>query len=411
MPKIMRVNDFERELTLKELLHGIDSQRLLRAMQVLLMTPVAIFDNHSNCLVGEPRVTEKSSSMELFGELEAIGKIVADAEPLQLQAVADMVTILLRANARYLMASDLHIQTQRDDFEELQRRHEALEKSEQRYKALSETLEQRIRQQIKTIESAQIKLYENEKLASVGRLAAGIAHEINNPIGFIRSNLSTALSYLESLNKVCTLVESGDYSETLRTAWHKENIPFLQQDLRDILDESIQGADRIAAIVKDLKGFSRLNQAKEDADINQIIRQMCNVAAAEFRDKAEVVLDLGEIPLLNCYPAELGQVFLSLLDNAIDAITITPGKIQFCTLFKEGAICIQVEDYGGGIPEQVLPHIFEPFFTTKDVGKGMGLGLTVCLNIIQAHGGTLEINSKPDQGTRVSIAFPLTPSR
>lgn len=402
-----RMNDFERELTLQDLLRGIDSRRLQTALQAMLDTPVAIVDTQGSCLVGEPTMTPATPSAPIFGELEAIGKIVADAPPLQLQAAANMVMLLLRANARYLMASDLHIQTQRTDFEELQRRHAALEKSEQRYKALAETLEQRVNQQVKTIESAQLKLYESGKLASVGRLAAGVAHEINNPIGFIRSNLSTALSFLESFNKIDALVESGANIDALRAAWHAEEMPFLQQDLRDILDESIHGADRIAAIVKDLKGFSRVDKAPEEsADINQIIRQVCNVAAAELRGKAEVVLDLGEIPPLNCHPGELGQLFLNLLVNAIDAMPAS-GKIQFRTQLREERICIDVRDQGCGIPEPVLPHIFDPFFTTKEVGKGMGLGLTVCLNIIQAHGGTLEVKSKPDQGTLVSITFPL----
>ena len=404
---IAMVNDFERELTLQDLLRGIDSQRLLTALQALVNASVSIIDQHGVCLVGEPVATPVTPSVPLFGELEEIGKIAADVQPQQLQAAADVVTLLLRANARFLMASDLHIQTQQADFQELQHRHAALEKSEQRYKALTETLEQRVKQQVKTIESAQIKLYESEKMASVGRLAAGVAHEINNPIGFIRSNLSTAVSYLESLNKIGALVESGASAGALQTAWHAEDMSFMQQDMKDILVESIDGADRIAAIVKDLKGFSRINEAaEENADINQIIRQMCNVAAAELQNKAEVVLDLGEIPLLHCQPGELGQVLLSLLINAVDAMTCV-GKIQFRTLIREGCICIEVKDNGCGMPESTLSHIFDPFFTTKEVGKGMGLGLTVCLNIIKAHGGTLEIKSKPNVGTLVSISLPL----
>lgn len=401
------INDFERELTLQDLLHGIDSLRLVKALQGLVNAPVAIFDMHGTCLAGDPPEASTPSSIPLFGELEPIGKLVADAQLPQLQAAADMVMLLLRANARYLMASDIYMQTQQTDYEELQRRHAALEKSEQRYKDLAETLEQRVQQQVKTLENAQIKLYESEKLASIGRLAAGVAHEINNPIGFIRSNLSTALSYQESFNKIDTLISSGADAETIRAAWLAEDIPFLQHDLRDILDESICGADRIAAIVKDLKGFSRINEAAEEtADINQLIRQVCNIAAAELRDKAEVVLDLNDIPPLHCNPGELSQVFFSLLANAIDAST-APGKIHFRTQLKNDHIHIDVRDHGCGIPESVLRHIFDPFFTTKEVGKGMGLGLTVCLNIIQAHGGTLEIKSKPDQGTLAQIVLPL----
>lgn len=400
-------NDFERELTLTDLLRGIDTQRLLNALQALVDAPVTIFDSRGICLAGEPLAPPNTPSLPLLGELEEIGKIAADVSPRQLQAAANMVMLLLRTNARYLMASDLHIQTQQTDFEELQRRHAALERSEQRYKELAETLEQRVEQQVKTIENAQIKLYESEKLASVGRLAAGVAHEINNPIGFIRSNLSTALSYQESFNKIDALFASQAGIETLQAAWRKEDMHFLQQDLKDILDESIDGADRIAAIVKDLKGFSRINEAAEEtADINQLIRQVCSIAAAELRDKAEVVLELGDIPPLHCNPGELSQVFFSLLANAIDATT-APGKIYFRTQLRVKHIDIDVRDHGCGIPETVLRHIFDPFFTTKEVGKGMGLGLTVCLNIIQAHGGTLDIKSKPNQGTLVSISLPL----
>ncbi|MDD1620911.1 MAG: ATP-binding protein [Methylococcaceae bacterium] len=400
-------NNFDRELTLKDLLLGIDSHRLLTDLQGLLDAPVAILDSQGICLVGEPLASESTASLALVVELESIGKITADAPVPRLQAATDLVTLLLRINARYLMASDLHMQTQQADFDELQRRHIALEKSEQRYKALAETLEQRVKQQVKTIESAQIKLYESEKLASVGRLAAGVAHEINNPIGFIRSNLSTASSYLESLNKIDALVESGASAAELRTVWHAEDMAFLQKDLRDILDESINGTDRIAAIVRDLKGFSRINEeVDENADINQIIRQVCNVAAAEIRGKAEVLLDLGEIPLLHCHPGELGQVFLSLLMNGVDAMS-SVGKIQFRTRLKEDRIHIDVRDNGCGMPESVLTHIYDPFFTTKEVGKGMGLGLTVCLNIIKAHDGGMEIKSKPNQGTLVSIILPV----
>lgn len=403
------LNDFERDLTLQDLLRGIDSHRLLTALQELLGVTVAVVDSQGVCLVGVPPTTEAAPSIPLRVELEAIGSISADVPPQRLQAAADIVTLLLRSNARYVMASDLHIQTQHADFEELQRRHAALEKSELRYKTLAETLEQRVKQQVKTIESAQLKLYESEKLASVGRLAAGVAHEINNPIGFIRSNLSTASSYLTSLNKIAALVESGANIDTLQAAWRAEDMACLQQDLKDILDESINGADRIAAIVKDLKGFSRIDEAAdENADINQLIGQVCNIAAAELRDKAQVILDLGEIPPLRCHPGKLGQVLLSLLMNAVDAMT-SVGKIQFRTRLKDGRICIDVRDNGCGIPEAILPHIFDPFFTTKDVGRGMGLGLTVCLNIVQAHGGSMEIKSKPGQGTLVSISLPVKP--
>ncbi|MCQ8103061.1 ATP-binding protein [Methylomonas sp. SURF-2] len=404
-------HDFERDLSLADLLRGIDKQRLESALQALLGTAFAVSDHNGEYLLGAADLAGDAPSLALYGELEPIGQISAAIPQNRLKAAADLIRLLLRANARYLMASDLHLQTQQADFEELQRRHKALEQSEQRYKALAETLEIRVRQQVKTIENTQLKLYETEKLASVGRLAAGIAHEINNPIGFIRSNLSTAAGYLTALNRIDELLQTCADLSSLKAAWQREDMPFIQQDMQDILQESIGGAERIAAIVKDLKGFSRVNDADwEDADLNQLIRQVCNVAAAELRDKAEVYLDLSQLPLLHCHPGELGQVFLSLLMNAVDAMA-APGKIRIRSACRENRIVIDIRDNGRGIPASDMSHIFDPFFTTKDVGKGMGLGLSVARNIVKAHQGDLEIKSQPNVGTLVSISLPLPAGR
>lgn len=403
-------HDFERDLSLKDLLHGIDKQRLEMALDTLLGVPSAIFNPKDECLLGLPDPANNAVSQTLYGELEPIGRIAAAVPPERLKAAADLVTLLLRSNARYFMASELHLQTQQADFEELQRRHKALALSEQRYKALAETLEIRVKQQVKTIEHTQLKLYETEKLASVGRLAAGIAHEINNPIGFIRSNLTTASSYLASLKKVGEQLPTCPDIDAFKAIWQQEDMAFIQQDMRDILDECISGTARIAAIVKDLKGFSRVDDAEqENADVNLIIRQVCNVAAAELGNKAELQLDLGELPLLYCHPGDLGQVFLSILLNAVDAITASPGVIQFHTAYQDNQITVELRDAGHGIAEADMPHIFDPFFTTKEVGKGMGLGLSVSRNIVQAHGGELTIASRPNTGTRVTISLPVKP--
>jgi len=398
--------DFERELTLIDLLRGIDKQRLQNALEGLVNGPVTLADIDGNCLFGSaPK--DGTPKIAVVGELEEIGYLFADLPQTQLKAAADFLTLLLRCNARYLLASDLHMQTQRADFEELQKRHAALQQSEQRYKALSEHLEERVQQQVKSLEQARIKLFANEKLASVGRLAAGVAHEINNPIGFIRSNLGTASDYLNSFDKIGELINRNADLQTVKVAWQKEDMAFILDDLQDILQESLSGAERIAAIVKDLRGFSRIDEVEHvEGNINQIISQMCHIAAAELRDKAEVILDLAEIPPLPCHPAEIGQVLLSLLMNAVDAVTPI-GKVHIRTYLKDQRIHIEIRDNGCGIAAADLPHIFDPFFTRKDVGKGMGLGLTVCRNVIQAHQGEISVKSKPDVGTQVSIWLPV----
>jgi len=401
---------FDHEFTLKELLTGVKTDKLLSALSNNLNSSVRILDNNNLCLFSAERTTETTSPIEktpLYGELEAIGFLEARASIDSLKSTAQLIQLILYSNSRYLMASDIHIQTQREDYQELQRRHRALEISETKYKQLAESLDLRVKQQVKTIEAAQLKLYESEKLASVGRLAAGVAHEINNPIGFIRSNLSSAQNYVDSLAKLDEAFKAKASMSYLQHIWKEQDLDFLQEDLTDIINESIDGVDRVAAIVKDLKSFSRINDVdKENIDINEIIRQTCHVIKAQLENKVDIILDLENIPTTFCHPAELGQVFLNLLLNSADAIQES-GKVRIKTFIKESQICIEVRDTGCGITESDLPYIFDPFFTSKDVGQGIGLGLTVSLNIIKAHEGSLTVISKENKGTLVTILLPI----
>jgi len=402
---------FDHEFTLEELLTGVNTEKLLQALKNNLDSPVRLLNLKNECLFASESISSEpvtsANKTPLYGELEPIGFLEGQSSLEMLQSAAQLIQLILYSNSRYLMASDIHIQTQTDDYEELQRRHTALELSKAKYKKLAESLDLRVKQQVKTIETAQIKLYESEKLASVGRLAAGVAHEINNPIGFIRSNMSSAQSYTEALAKLDEAFKAGASISYLQQVWKEEELEYMLEDLTDILKESIDGVDRVAAIVKDLKSFSRINDAdEEDADINEIIRQTVNVTMPQLHEKIDVILDLGEIPAIFCHPAELGQVFLNCLLNAAYAVQKT-GKVQIKTLIREAKVCIEIRDTGCGISESDLAHIFDPFFTTKEVGQGIGLGLTVCLNIIKAHEGSLNIISKQDKGTLVTILLPI----
>ncbi len=400
---------FDHEFTLQELLSGVNTEKLLQALSASLDSPIRILNSQNTCLFATGQVSSGATiKTPIYGELEPIGYLEAESSTDKLQSAAQLLQLILYSNSRYLMASDLHIQTQRDDYKELQRRHAALEISQTNYKNLANSLDIQVKQQVKTIEKAQTKLYENEKLASVGRLAAGVAHEINNPIAFIRSNLSSAQSYLESFRKLTEAFKADASISYLRLLWQEQNLQYIEEDLSDILQESIDGVDRVASIVKDLKSFSRINDAaKEIIDVNEIIRQTCHVAMPQFQEKLQIILDLGDIPHVFCHPAELGQAFLNLLLNAADAVS-DKGKVRFKTRPQgNDKVCIEIRDTGCGIAESDLAHIFEPFFTTKEVGQGIGLGLTVCLNIIKAHNGNLTVLSKPDKGTLVTIQLPI----
>lgn len=401
--------DVDRELNLKELLSGLNKQRLQRMLEKILETPVFILDLRGECLLGVAGETTLPST-PILGELETIGNLYANASPEQLKTAGEILQLQLYANSRYLMAAELHIQTQYADYEELQRKNAELEQSELRYKTLAEDLERRVKKQVKTIQATQLKLYESEKIASVGRLAAGMAHEINNPLGFIRSNLSSGLSYLGSLADFDRLIKSPETTrETLLQAWLSGGLLNLLEDLRDIFHESIEGAERIASIIKDLKRFSKIDQPTlEPADINEIIHQTCQITLSELGKEIKLIESLAsDLPIVYCHAASLREVFHHLLVNAADAVGHN-GKILFKTSIDNNKLLIEVRDNGCGIAQSELPHVFEAFYTSKEIGKRMGLGLSVCHHVISAHRGAIHIKSKPGLGTLVQIHLPLS---
>ena len=305
------------------------------------------------------------------------------------------------------MASALHLEAVHADYEQLQRKHEALKESEARYKALAENLEQRVQEQVRTIETAQRQLYQSEKLASVGQLAAGVAHEINNPIGFIMSNLGTAQLYVQRMADFGQQLHAEADVHAIVTAWQECKMKAMLDDFSSLLQESAEGAGRVARIVADLKAFSNVDRETEEiVDLNSVVQAVCNVAAAQFRQQASISLDLGALPMLRCRPGHLGQVILNMLRNAAQAMSDRPGEISIATRARENEITVGIRDTGAGIPESDLPRIFEPFFTTREIGQGTGLGLTVSHDIVQAHGGRITVDSRVGVGTTFTIHLP-----
>ncbi|HLO93482.1 MAG TPA: ATP-binding protein [Burkholderiaceae bacterium] len=264
------------------------------------------------------------------------------------------------------------------------------------------------------LEEAQNQLLQSEKMASIGQLAAGVAHEINNPIGFVSSNLGTLRRYVEGMFGLLAQYERVDRQqlpaslqqeiEVQRTALDME---FLKEDLPQLLDESDEGLTRVKKIVQDLKDFSRVDQSDwQDADLNAGLDSTLNVVMNEVKYKAEIVKHYQALPTVRCRAAQLNQVFMNLIVNAAHAIA-ERGVITLSTRQEGEWVCVSVQDTGCGMSEATLRRIFEPFFTTKPVGRGTGLGLSLSFSIVQRHGGRIEVESHPGEGSRFSVWIPV----
>lgn len=249
------------------------------------------------------------------------------------------------------------------------------------------------------------RLVQSEKLASLGELAAGVAHEINNPVGYVSSNLNSLHKYLGIYDKVldCPTSEVDALKQKL-------NFEFVRQDMGQLMGETKQGIERVKTIIQDLKNYARTNTAAHmvEADLHVGLKSTLNIANNQLKHKADVRLALGNLPLVECAPSQIDQVLLNLIVNAAQAMPEGQrGLIDISTGVAADTVWIEVKDNGPGIPEAILNKIFDPFFTTKDPGMGTGLGLSVSQNIIQQHGGTLAVQSAVGVGTTFTITLPI----
>jgi two-component system NtrC family sensor kinase len=235
----------------------------------------------------------------------------------------------------------------------------------------------------------------SDRLAAVGKLAAGIAHEINNPLAYVRSNLSLLREHWVAIEGEVSKTDTPDYTSVLLA------------EGEEMIDESLEGVDRAVAIVRDVRGLSHVEQAARDrSDINVLLDGVIRMARSQLPRTTSIVKQYGELPLLECAPQELHQVFLNLVMNAGQAIAET-GEIRVATCVADDWVVVCVSDDGCGIPADRVARVFEPFFTTKSVGEGTGLGLGIALEIVQRHGGRIDVESTAGVGTAFSVRLPL----
>jgi len=277
---------------------------------------------------------------------------------------------------------------------------------------------------LQELQQTQTQLIHSEKMSSLGKLVAGVAHEINNPITFIYSNLAYASSYVQDLIEFALLYRQQSDLEEISTKAEAIELDFLIEDLPDVFNSMTTGAERIREIVLSLRNFSRLDETgMKTVDIHEGLESTLLILHHRL-ENIQVIKEYGDLPKVTCYPGQLNQVFLNILNNAIDAIeshcslagTSLQGKDQFrcdgCitirTLVDNQGIAIKISDNGTGIAPANINRIFDPFFTTKPVGSGKGLGLTTSYQIVvDKHGGQLQCFSELGQGTSFAIALPL----
>jgi len=268
------------------------------------------------------------------------------------------------------------------------------------------------------LKSAQSRVLQQEKMASIGQLAAGVAHEINNPMGFIISNFSSLRKYADKLSGFVRLqseaieelaVQSGndDIVQALKAQMQSRKIDFILEDLTHLIDESLDGAERIKNIVQDLKSFSRVDESEfKMADLNAGLESTINIIWSELKYKATLKKEYGALPPTRCNLGQLNQVFMNILINALQAIE-GRGEITVRTSGGPEEIHVTISDSGSGIPPEKLDRIFEPFYTTKEVGQGTGLGLSIAYDIIKKHGGDIRVESRPGEGTTMTLSIPV----
>ena len=265
---------------------------------------------------------------------------------------------------------------------------------------------------------AQEQLVQAEKLASIGQLAAGVAHEINNPIGYVFSNFETLGTYITRMLDMFKAYEEAEAGiadaallERLRALRARIDLDYLIEDIPVLMSESREGITRVRKIVQDLKDFSRVDADQEWqwADLHAGLDSTLNIVGNEVKYKADVVREYGDIPEIECLPSQLNQVFMNIVVNGAHAISGARGRITIRTgaSADRSQVWVEISDNGSGIAREHLPRIFDPFFTTKPIGSGTGLGLSLSYGIIQKHHGQIEVQSEAGKGTSFRIVLPV----
>ncbi|WP_017716645.1 PAS domain-containing protein [Kamptonema formosum] len=360
----------------------------------------------TNSVQDDPRVSDKAwalrEGMVAFAgyPLMVEGQVVGAIAMFARKPLSDATLKALE-----LAASEIAMWVKRKQAED------ALQKSEAELRQKTEELENALHQ----LQQTQAQLIQAEKMSSIGQMVAGIAHEINNPVNFIHGNIQHTDKYIEDLLGLVRLFQEEYPHPTLEIQAKQEaiDLEFLADDLPKMLLSMKVGTQRIRQLVLSLRNFSRLDEAEvKEVDLHSGIENTLLILQHRLKKGIEVVKEYGDLPLVECYPAQLNQVFMNILSNAADALLEKSMQAEKQIVIRTEPVGphhlrVRIRDNGPGIPAGIKNKIFDPFFTTKPVGQGSGLGLSICYQIVAKHGGRIEVNSEPGEGTEFAITVPV----
>ncbi|MEN6585538.1 MAG: bacteriohemerythrin [Sulfuricella sp.] len=400
---------------------GVAAQILLRATDVTHQLVAPLLEYLTRWLVHhilgqDTRMAQEIMALEAgAGAEEAVRKANA--------YMTQSANVLMEAlNEMYGKLGDKTLEVMQKN-QELEEERSALE---ERVKQRTQDLE-RLNEQLlaysleqqelnEKLENAHTQLLQSEKMASIGQLAAGVAHEINNPVGFVNSNLGTLEKYMADLFTMIAAYEQaekkvgGQLCPEVAQVKKTVDLSYLKEDIPNLVKESREGLTRVKQIIQDLKDFSHVDESTwQLADVEKGMDSTLNVVTNEIKYKAEVVKEYGGLPEVECMPSQINQVFMNLLVNAAQAIE-EQGVITIRSGRSGDEVWMEVADTGKGIAPELINRIFDPFFTTKPVGKGTGLGLSLSYGIVQKHGGRIEVKSEVGKGTAMRVWLPLRQS-
>lgn len=365
---------------------------------------------------------EETGSRPIMLEGEEVGRLAIRGEGSRSEYLSGIENLLIgalqsliNASLKRILTTEIHAKVINQSYEELIETNRQLAISEASYRELAGTLEQKVAERSGELERAHTRLLQQQKMASVGQLAAGMAHEINNPLGFITSNLHTLQKYaarlILMLDYYSSLLESDPanarFIELSSRKWQELKLDSICADIEPLIEQSLDGAERVKKIVADLKGFSHIDDTELGiVDLNAEIDLTLNVLEYRFPHGTDIIKNYRELSGYRCNPAQICQLFLHIIENALEA---RPEGLRLIisTSASTSAITISFADNGPGIPSEIRDRIFDPFFTTKDIGSGTGMGLAVAYDIVTSLEGNLVADCPADGGTIITITLPL----